>query len=61
MEVLMTDPVQGTLHGRLHIRPPAEVRVPCFEPTLFPRLRSSVTTARAQICGSKTKNSLPRR
>jgi hypothetical protein len=41
MEILMTDPVQGTLHGRLHIRPPADVRVPCFEPTLFPRLRSS--------------------
>jgi hypothetical protein len=41
MEILMTDPVQGTLHGRLHIRPPADVRVPYFEPTLFPRLRSS--------------------
>jgi hypothetical protein len=41
MEILMTDPVQGTLHGRLHVRPPADVRVPCFEPTLFPRLRSS--------------------
>jgi len=41
MEILMTDPVRGTLHGRLHIRPPADVRVPCFEPTLFPRLRSS--------------------
>jgi len=38
---LMTDLVQGTLHGRLPIRPPADVRVPCFEPTLFPRLRSS--------------------
>jgi hypothetical protein len=41
MEILMTDPVQGTLHGRLHVRPPADVRVPCFEPTQFPRLRSS--------------------
>jgi hypothetical protein len=41
MEILMTDPVQGTLHGRLHIQPPADVRVPCFEPTLFPRLHSS--------------------
>jgi Type IV secretory system Conjugative DNA transfer len=41
MEILMTDPVQGTLHGRLHIRPPADVRVPCFEPTMFPRLLSS--------------------
>ena len=41
IEVLMTDPVRGTLHGRLHVRPPAEVRVPCFEPTPFPKLRSS--------------------
>jgi hypothetical protein len=41
MEILMTDPVRGTLHGRLHIRPPAAVRVPFFEPKLFPRLRSS--------------------
>jgi hypothetical protein len=41
MEILMTDPVRGTLHGRLHIRPPSDVRVPCFEPTMFPRLRSS--------------------
>jgi hypothetical protein len=41
MEILMTDPIQGTLHGRLHVRPPADVRVPCFEPTMFPRLISS--------------------
>lgn len=41
MEILMTDPVKGTVHGQLHIRPPSDVRVPCFEPTLFPKLRSS--------------------
>ncbi len=41
MEILMTDPVQGTLHGRLHVRPPADIRVPCFEPHLFPNLRVS--------------------
>lgn len=41
MEILMTDPVQGTLHGRLHVRPPADIRVPCFEPRLFPKLRAS--------------------
>jgi len=41
MEILMTDPVQGTLHGRLHVRPPADIRVPCFEPQLFPKLRAS--------------------
>lgn len=41
MEILMTDPIQGTLHGRLHVRPPSDVRVPFFEPTVFPKLRSS--------------------
>lgn len=41
MEILMTDPVQGTLHGRLHVRPPADIRVPFFEPKLFPKLRAS--------------------
>ena len=41
MEILMTDAVHGTLHGRLHVRPPSDVRVPCFEPAMFPRLRSS--------------------
>ena len=41
MEILMTDPIQGTLHGRLHVRPPSDVRVPFFEPTVLPKLRSS--------------------
>ncbi|MBK7926006.1 MAG: hypothetical protein IPJ98_00515 [Bryobacterales bacterium] len=41
MEILVTDPVQGTLHGRLHIRPPSDIRVPLFEPTLFPKLNTS--------------------
>ena len=41
VEVLMTDPIQGTLHGRLHVRPPSDVRVPFFEPLVFPKLRSS--------------------
>jgi type IV secretory pathway TraG/TraD family ATPase VirD4 len=41
MEILMTDPVKGTLHGRLHVRPPAEVRVPCCEPVMFPKLNAS--------------------
>jgi type IV secretory pathway TraG/TraD family ATPase VirD4 len=41
MEILMTDPIQGTLHGRLHVRPPSDIRVPFFEPTVFPKLRSS--------------------
>lgn len=43
MEILMTDPVQGTLHGRLHVRPAAEVRVPCLELPLLPKLLGSRT------------------
>lgn len=46
MEILMTDPVQGTMHGRLHVRPPSDIRVPCFEPGMFPKLLSSRADAR---------------
>lgn len=41
MEILMTDDTRGTLHSHLHIRPPAEVRVPHFGPVLYPRLKQS--------------------
>jgi hypothetical protein len=41
MEILMTDDTQGTLHAHLHVRPPADVRVPHFEPELYPRLKHS--------------------
>src|SRR6266566_2805759 len=41
MEILMTDEARGTLHTLLHVRPPADVTVPGFEPELFPRLRHS--------------------
>ena len=51
MEVLMTDPIQGTMHGRLHVRPPSDIRVPCFEPTMFPKLRSS----RADVRGANLR------
>lgn len=51
MEILMTDPVQGTMHGRLHVRPPSDIRVPCFEPTMFPKLRSS----RADVKGANLR------
>lgn len=46
MEILMTDPVQGTLHGRLHVRPPGDVRVPCLDLPLFPKLLGSRTDER---------------
>jgi hypothetical protein len=42
MEILMTDDTRGTLHQLLHVRPPQDVRVPNFEPELYPRLRQSL-------------------
>jgi len=42
MQILMTDETRGTLHGHLHIRPPAEVRVPHFGVELYPRLQQSL-------------------
>jgi Type IV secretory system Conjugative DNA transfer len=41
MQILMTDPSRGTLHTHLHVRPPANVAVPYFDPQLYPRLRQS--------------------
>jgi len=41
MEILMTDDTQGTLHAHLHVRPPADIRVPHFKPMLYPRLKQS--------------------
>ena len=41
MEILMTDDTKGTLHTLLHVRPPADVQVPGFEPELYARLRQS--------------------
>jgi type IV secretory pathway TraG/TraD family ATPase VirD4 len=45
MQILMTDDARGVLHSRLHVRAPEEIRVPCFEPELYPRLRHSVATS----------------
>src|SRR6202171_4927914 len=45
MEILMTDDTRGTLHKHLHVRPPADVRVPHFEPALYPRLKQSRATS----------------
>jgi hypothetical protein len=41
MEILMTDDTRGTLHTHLHVRPPADVSIPNFEPEIYPRLRHS--------------------
>ncbi len=43
MEILMTDDTRGTLHTLLHVRRPADVMIPNFEPELYPRLRHSRT------------------
>jgi hypothetical protein len=40
MEVLMTDNRMGTLHSHLHVRVPAEYRIPGFTPRIYPRLYS---------------------
>ena len=66
MEILMTDPIQGTMHGRLHVRPPSDIRVPCFEPGMFPKLLSSRADARGANLRFKDQKlaatiSLPRR
>ena len=51
MEVLMTDDTQGTLHTLLHVRPPSDVRIPNFQPELYPRLRHS----RAESAGANLR------
>jgi hypothetical protein len=40
MEILMTDPLQGTLHSHLHVRAPRNYRFPGLEPRIYPRLYS---------------------
>src|SRR6202521_5673523 len=45
MEILMTDDTRGTLHAHLHVRPPADVRVPHFEPALYPLLKQARATS----------------
>jgi hypothetical protein len=43
MQILMTDDARGVLHSRLHVRAPEELRMPYFEPELYPRRRQSLT------------------
>jgi len=45
MSILMTDDTRGTLHAHLHVRPPADVTMPKFEPELYPRLKQSRATS----------------
>jgi hypothetical protein len=40
MEILMTDPLQGTLHSHLHVRRPHNYCFPGIEPIIYPRLFS---------------------
>jgi hypothetical protein len=55
MEILMTDDTRGTLHAHLHVRPPADVRVPQFETELYPRLKHS----RANSIGANLRFKTP--
>ena len=55
MEILMTDDTRGTLHAHLHVRPPADVRVPHFKPELYPRLKHS----RASSMGANLRFKTP--
>src|SRR5487761_2035052 len=45
MQILMTDESKCTLHAPLHIRAPSAVRVPHFQPELYPRLKQSRQTS----------------
>ena len=45
MEILMTDDARGTLHAHLHVRSPADVAVPNFEPELYSRLKQARATS----------------
>src|SRR6266403_3499682 len=50
MEIPMTDDSRGTLHTHLHVRPPSDIKVPGFEPELYPRLKQSrMTSAGANL------------
>ena len=51
IELLMTDETVGTLHTLLHVRPPADVRIPGWKPELYPRLRQS----RAESVGANLR------
>jgi hypothetical protein len=66
MQILMTDDARGVLHSRLHVRAPEEIRVPCFEPRLYPRLGHSLAEsqgANLRFTNSETAGriGLPRR
>ena len=64
----MTDDTRGTLHTLLHVRPPADIRIPGFKPShrngdqqawwtpeLYPRLRHS----RAESIGANLRFKTP--
>jgi hypothetical protein len=64
MEILMTDDTRGTLHTLLHVRPPADIRIPgsnpshqpgWWAPELYPRLRHS----RAESIGANLRFKTP--
>ena len=46
VEILMSDDTEGTRHGKLMVRPPEDVTIPGFMPTLFPRLIHSIADSK---------------
>src|SRR5438094_4081737 len=54
MQILMTDDTRGVLHSRLCVRAPEEIRVPCFDPELYPRLRHSLAESQGANLRFKT-------
>ena len=45
VEILMSDDTEGTRHGKIMVRPPDDVTIPGFTPTLFPRLIHSIAAS----------------
>jgi hypothetical protein len=49
----MTDDTRGTSHKLLHMRLPKNIRIPNFEPELFPRLTNLGSTLPVQTFDSQ--------
>ena len=64
MEILMTDDTRGTLHTLLHVRPPADVRIPGGNPShrpggWTPELYSRLRHSRAESIGANLRFKTP--
>ena len=55
VEILMSDDTEGTRHGKIMVRPPDDVTIPGFTPTLFPRLIHSSADSRVPTYASSKR------